>query len=299
MSNPYLKHSKFVQSKYQGDEYGGFFDDLARDVDDLARDVGGYASAAYEKAKGLASEGMQYFDKGVAYTSGTISSIQNQITGASSGSPVKKGSDGWATYFWDTAKKQVTYINPSSGQKVKVTPTQGNYKYLTTSGKIKWVDSTPSAMSQQKSQSAALVPMVSASSGIEDPFLMQPEGFMEKATTYAKENPMIVGGVALGAISLIAGAFMLRGSKSKYEWGQAPLGELAYYYGLFQNPETGQWDYVVEQEIVTDPTKGGYFGTQQAAHAQAQAQLATFNAPVRLGDPGLSTTPPDPDEFLM
>jgi hypothetical protein len=262
--NPYLKNTKFCKtSQLQNDEYGF----------DIKAAISQGASFLSSSASSLADQASKYYDQGVAYTSGLIASTV--------GSPVKTGSDGWATYFWDTTKKLITYVNPSSGQKVKVTPSASNWKYLTTSPKIKWRDSTPSAMTAQVSQ-APLVPVsMDLPMSNEDPFMQEEEGFVTKATNYAKENPLVVGGAAVGVVALIAGVSLLRGSKSKYNFGTAPIGQISYSYSIEMDPKTGQWDYEVFEEMVTPQSSmsKGYFDSFASAQKQAQMQINRFNQP--------------------
>ena len=149
-----------------------------------------------------------------------------------SGSPIKTGTDGWADYFWDTDKKLISYVKKSGGNKVTVKSPESAYTHLTKN--IKWVDSTPSAMSAQKSKpepvSTAIVP---ASSAPWDE-VSSDKGFLGKSIDYAKENPLIVGGTAAGVLGLIAGLMLLRSSPQQQ--AMLPVGsgsfdeEKTYYY---------------------------------------------------------------------
>lgn len=187
MTNPYLKHTKFGA----GCGSHNFLTDQYNLV------------TGFWSKKGLTG-GLTEFSE----ESG-LQDTYRAVTAKTTvpGSPVKSGTDGWAKYFWDTKKKIVTYVNPSSGKKVTVKPSDNAYKAITT--KVNWVDSTPASMKSQKSQD----PKVTAIAPIDDDLdlfpVKQKKGIVDKTVTYAKENPLVAGGIGLGVVTVLGLTSML------------------------------------------------------------------------------------------
>ena len=208
MANHYLKNCKYAHKKQQ-DQFG-FLDFITDTITEFSE-----ASGLQDAFRKGGNVGVL---KHVATTPSQIATTVGLTSPASVGSPIKTGTDGWAEYFWDTVKKKITYTNPNSGKKVVVDAASKIYNNLANSPKIRWKDSTASAMAAQKAkvtQSLAVVP--SSSFPDESDFMMEPEkGFVGKAIDYAKENPLIVGGTALGVIAIIGGAVVLSGSKNEH-----------------------------------------------------------------------------------
>jgi hypothetical protein len=205
-----------------------------------------------------------------------IDSASQAISSTVSGSPVKTGTDGWAKYFWDTKNKIITYVKNSGGSKVTVKPSNSAYDHLVKN--IKWADSTPSAMSSQQGRPApvtttALAPITETPS-----WLKEEKGIIGKSVDYAKENPLIVGGTAMGLIAIPVLISMLSRSGDVVAGQMIPAGS--------GNNPTFFYEIVGDQ-VMVKPHSGHHsfddigkrvFFTEQEAYQAGMNHLASLGS---------------------
>lgn len=207
-----------------------------------------------------------------------IDSASQAVSSAVSGSPVKTGTDGWAKYFWDTKNKIITYVKNSGGSKVTVRPSNSAYDHLVKN--IKWADSTPSAMNSQRGKPAPVTTTAIAPiAEVTPPWLQEEKGIVGKSVDYAKENPLIVGGTAVGILGAIAGIIMLR-NRDEEEMGMGMIPA-----GSGNNPTF--FYEIVGDQVMVKPHSGHHsfddigkrvFFTEQEAYQAGMNHLASLGS---------------------
>jgi len=124
-------------------------------------------------------------------------------------SHIQEVTDDWTTYFWMPTRNVISYVNPDTGVKVKITEHESAYNYLTTHPDLKWKNSTSGAMTKnlakavKQAPAPSFTPMPSS-----DEFSDQPEGG-NQIVEHLKENWIwYASGVGVSAIAVLAAKMM-------------------------------------------------------------------------------------------
>jgi len=124
-------------------------------------------------------------------------------------SQIQEATDDWTTYFWNTDRNVISYVNPDTGAKVNITEHESAYDHMMTSSKIEWENSTSGAMTKNLAKAVnqaparSFTPMPSS-----DEFSDQPEG-ENKIVEHLKENWIwYASGVGVSAIAVLAAKMM-------------------------------------------------------------------------------------------